>query len=289
MLIGTSGDAETNAVQAAVGVGRVRGVGQVIAANDLTQQLGQGFSAAIPDIFYMSWDQFQTYAANGYLEPYAEELSNADAYYQSLRDTFTYDGTFYCAPKDFSTLGLVINTDAWEEAGLSDDDIPTNWDELAQVAEALTTDSRAGLSFGLEYARIGVFMNQAGGSLVSEDGTTATADSPENLQALEYVQSLVEAGSLRFPSELGAGWAGEAFGQQTAAMVIEGPWINGALANDYPDVNYRVVELRGPRRPLDLRVHQLLGHPRGPRPGPAGPRRVSPPTSSSWRSPRHSA
>ncbi|MFO7292428.1 MAG: ABC transporter substrate-binding protein [Actinomycetes bacterium] len=267
MLIGSSGDAETNAVQAAVDAwGEESGVSvEVIAANDLTQQLGQGFSGGNPpDIFYMSWDQFQTYAANGYLEPYAEELSNADAYYQSLRDTFTYDGTFYCAPKDFSTLGLVINTDAWEEAGLTDDDIPTNWDELAQVAEALTTDSRAGLSFGLEYARIGVFMNQAGGSLVSEDGTTATADSPENLQALEYVQSLVEAGSLRFPSELGAGWAGEAFGQQTAAMVIEGPWINGALANDYPDVNYRVVELpEGPAGPSTFVFTNCWGIPAG--------------------------
>ena len=74
MLIGSSGDAETNAVQAAVDAwGEESGVSvEVIAANDLTQQLGQGFSGGNPpDIFYMSWDQFQTYAANGYLEPYA--------------------------------------------------------------------------------------------------------------------------------------------------------------------------------------------------------------------------
>lgn len=75
MLIGSSGDAETNAVQAAVDAwGEESGVTvEVIAANDLTQQLGQGFSGGNPpDIFYMSWDQFQTYASNGYLEPYAE-------------------------------------------------------------------------------------------------------------------------------------------------------------------------------------------------------------------------
>src|SRR5690606_22254874 len=119
---------------------------------------------------------------------------------------------------------------------------PTNWDELADVAAALTTDGRAGLSFGLEYARIGVFMNQAGGTLVSEDGTTATADSPENLQALEYVQSLVEAGSLKRRSELGAVRGGEAVGEQRAARGIEAPWLGGALASGCADGRARVVE-----------------------------------------------
>ena len=40
----------------------------------------------------MGWDQFQTYAKNGYLEPYAENLSNADQFYPALKDAFTYDG-----------------------------------------------------------------------------------------------------------------------------------------------------------------------------------------------------
>ena len=41
--------------------------------------------------------------------------------------TFTYDGKFYCAPKDFSTLALEINTDLWTKAGLTDADIPKDW------------------------------------------------------------------------------------------------------------------------------------------------------------------
>src|SRR5690606_7564615 len=147
---------------------------------------------------------FQTYASNGYLEPYAEELSNAGAFYPALVDAYTFDDTFYCAPKDFSTLGLVINTDLWEAAGLTEADIPTDWDGLTDVAATLTTGDAVGLSFGLEYARVGTFLNQAGGELVSEDGTTATADSPEDAEGLEYVQSLIEAGSLKFPAELDA-------------------------------------------------------------------------------------
>lgn len=245
ILIGSSGPAETEAVQAAVDAWAAENdvSAEVVAASDLTQQLSQGFAGGdAPDLFYMSWDQFSTYASNRYLEPYADDLANAGDFYPTLAETFTYDGTFTCAPKDFSTLGLIINTDLWAAAGLTDADIPTDWDSLEAAATTLTTGDTVGLSFGLEYARIGAFMNQAGGSLVSEDGTEATVDSAENVAGLEYVQKLHDAGVLRFPSEIDAGWGGEALGAGKAAMVIEGPWIKG-IAGDFPDTNYAAYEL----------------------------------------------
>jgi multiple sugar transport system substrate-binding protein len=85
-------------------------------------------------------------------------------------------------------------------------------------------------------------MNQAGGTLVSDDGKTATADSAENLAGLEYVQKLHDEGVLKFPSEIDAGWGGEALGAGKAAMVIEGPWIKG-IAADYPDTKWAAYEL----------------------------------------------
>lgn len=246
VLIGSSGDAETAAVTAANDAWATENGTSVdtVVASDLTQQLGQGFSGGNPpDLFYMSWDQFQTYASNRYLEPYAENAENKGDFYPALTDAFTYDGEFYCEPKDFSTLGLVINTDLWAAAGLTDADIPTDWASLEAAATKLTTDTVTGLSFGAEYARIGTFMNQAGGSLISDDGTTATANTPENIAGLAEVKKLLGSGVLKFPAAIDAGWSGEAFGKGSAAMVIEGPWINGALAADYPDVKYTVAEL----------------------------------------------
>jgi len=267
LLIGSSGDAETAAVtEAATAWAEENDTEvEVVAASDLTQQLGQGFSGNNPpDLFYMSWDQFQTYASNRYLEPYATELDDADAFYPALQDAFTYDDEFYCAPKDFSTLGLVIDTDAWAAAGLTDADIPTDWEGLTAAATALTADGRVGLAMGPEYARVGVFMNQAGGSILNDDGTEVTADSPENLEGLEYLQSLLEAGVLQFPANLDAGWSGEAFGQGKAAMVIEGPWINGALENDFPDRNYRIAELpEGPGGASTFTFSNCWGIPAG--------------------------
>ena len=62
-----------------------------------------------------------------------------------------------------STLALIINSDLWGAAGLTEDDIPTTWEELDAVSAALTTDSTVGLAFGTEYQRVGTFMAQAGG------------------------------------------------------------------------------------------------------------------------------
>ncbi|GAB2593565.1 extracellular solute-binding protein [Pseudactinotalea suaedae] len=246
VLIGSSGDAETQAVQAAAAAWSAESGTEVevVAATDLPQELSQGFAADDPpDVFYLGADNLASYASNGSLLPYVDQLENADDFYPVLLQSFTYEGTAYCAPKDFSTLGLVINTDAWEAAGLTDDDIPTTWEELSAVAQQLTTDTQVGLSFGAEWQRIGTFMAQAGGGLTNPEGNEATVDTPENLAALEYVQQMLADGTLAYPGDINAGWGGEALGLGAAAMVIEGNWIVGAMTNNYPDVSYRVVEL----------------------------------------------
>jgi multiple sugar transport system substrate-binding protein len=246
ILIGSSGDAETDLVKDLVAAWSAEsGVNaEVIVASDLGQQLSQGFSSnEPPDLFYLGTDGMAAYAATDSLEPYAGNLSNADDFYPNLREAFSYNGEFMCAPKDFSTLALIINEDMWADAGLTDDDIPTTWEELTAVAEQLTTDEHVGLGYGPEVQRIGVFMAQAGGAFIDDDGVTAVVDSPENAEALQYVKDQMAAGSFSYSSDLGAGWGGEAFGTGLAAMVIEGNWIQGAMNNDFPDVNYIVAEL----------------------------------------------
>ncbi|HET8776937.1 MAG TPA: extracellular solute-binding protein [Candidatus Limnocylindria bacterium] len=265
ILIGSSGDAETDIVNKLVADWSAEsGVeAEVVVASDLNQQLSQGFSSNNPpDLFYLSTDQMAAYAATDSLEPYAENLSNADDFFPALREAFTYNGQFMCAPKDFSTLALIINSDMWADAGLTDDDIPTTWDELSAVAAQLTTDEHKGLAFGPEVQRVGVFMAEAGGRFIDDDGTTAVVDSPENVEALQYVKDQMAAGDFAFSNDpsIDAGWGGEAFGLGKAAMVIEGNWIAGAMTNDFPDVNYQVAELpEGPGGPGTIQYTNCWG------------------------------
>ncbi|CAN5288825.1 hypothetical protein BH11ACT2_BH11ACT2_22920 [soil metagenome] len=246
VLIGSSGDAETAAVNTAVSDwSKSSGTGaKVSVASDMAQQLSQGFSSGKPaDVFYLSTDALAGYAANGSLLAYGDQLSNKSDFYPSLVKSFTYDNKFYCAPKDFSTLQLEINTDMWKAAGLTDADVPTTWDQLESVAKKLTTKDHVGLGIGGEYARVGAFMTQAGGNLMNDGSTKATADSAANVTALDFVKKMENEGTLKFAKDLGAGWGGEAFGKGLAAMTIEGNWIVGGMSADYPKLKYTVAEL----------------------------------------------
>jgi multiple sugar transport system substrate-binding protein len=263
MLIASSGDAETEAVEKAAEAwaSSTGNTVSVTVASDMNQQLAQGFASGSPaDVFYMDASRFADYAKNGSLYAYADQLGDNEDFYESLRQTFTYDGEQYCAPKDFSTLALQINTDSWEKAGLTDADIPTTWDELATVAEKLTTKDQVGLGLGTGIDRVGGFVVQNGGWWLNEEGTEASAATPEVQDALAYVQENVKAGSFKFANQLDAGWGGEAFGTGKAAMTIEGNWIKGAVTNDYPDLEYTTVELpEGPQGKGTLQFTQCWG------------------------------
>lgn len=192
-------------------------------------------------MLYVSTDALGNYAKAGNLLAYGDDLKNKDDFYPALRDAFTVDGKLMCAPKDFSTLQLIINTDLWAAAGLTDADHPKTWDDLKAVSQKLTKDGVTGLAFGPEIQRVGVFLAQAGGGLVTDGKATANSDA--NIEALTYVKQGMTDGWMAYSSDLGAGWGGEALGKKKAAMVIEGNWITGAMKSDYSDVKYAAVEL----------------------------------------------
>jgi len=253
VLFGTSGEAETRAMNDIIGQwSEQSGVPvEVVPATDFNQELAQGFAAGTPaDIFYLNPEHFRNFAERGFLFAYGDQLDNVDDFLPNLTDIFTHEGRLYAVPKDMGALALAINNTAWEEAGLTDADIPTTWDELLEVAERLTTEDRVGLMLTPEFARVGPFMLQNGAWLVNEDETAATANTPEAVEALTAVQDMLATPYVGLTTDAGAGWGGEAFGRELAAMVVEGPWLMGAMAADHPDLDFRVVEMpAGPAGP----------------------------------------
>jgi len=264
ILIGSSGTAETNAVKAAAAAwaSSTGNTATVTPAQDIGQQLGQAFAGGTPpDVFYVDASRFADYASVGALEPYADKVSGGvDDFYQSLRDAFTYQGKLYCIPKDFSTLALEINTDLWAKAKLTEADYPTTWDQLTSVSRKLKAAGVTPFTVGDTRDRIGAFMVAAGGWIVNKDGTQATADTPQNLQALQYVQGLLKGGLAVYPKQVDTGWGGEAFGKGKVAMAMEGNWIKGALQSDFPNVKYVVRPMpAGPNGQGTLSFTQCWG------------------------------
>ncbi|MFJ1748483.1 extracellular solute-binding protein [Streptomyces sp. NPDC088116] len=246
VLIATSGDAETKAVKAAAAAYAEKSGDTVTVevAKDMNQQLAQSFAGhKPPDVFYVNSDQFANYAKAGSLYPYGDRISDTGDFSEQLRASFSYDGKLMCLPKDTSTLGLVVNTDLWQKAGLSEKDYPKDWKELEAVADKLTGDGVTGLVTSDEYQRLGVFMKQAGGWLTDPAQKKMTADSAGNAEGLGFVRSMLKSGSMKFAKQVDTSWGGEALGKGKAAMTIEGNWLDGGMKLDYPDVKYAVAPL----------------------------------------------
>jgi multiple sugar transport system substrate-binding protein len=266
VLIASSGAAETTAVQAAAKdwSSKTGNTATVTAAQNMDQQLGQAFAAnKPPDVFYLDASKLADYASTGALYAYGDKAAGAADFYPTLKQAFTYNGTFYCAPKDFSTLALEINTAMWAQAGLTTADIPTTWDQLTKVATTLKSKlpGVTPLVVSTGHDRIDAFLVQAGGNLLDASGKPS-ADTPQNIAGLTYAKSLLSAGLMKYNTQVGAGWGGEAFGKGKAAMTIEGNWITGAMSSDYKTVKYTIAPLpAGPKGKGTLEFTNCWGIP----------------------------
>jgi multiple sugar transport system substrate-binding protein len=208
--------------------------------------IGQFSTGDPPDLFYVgATGEAAPWIADDLLLPLDDYIAGnpeigIEHFYPGLLAPFQREGSTYGLPKDASPLALFVNPDMLEEAGV---EVPTNWDELAAAAEALTSGDVTGLCLGAEIQRWGAFIYQNGGAIYNEDMTEMTLDSPETVEALDYLLGLHEDGWMQTPAEIGASWCGEAFGTEQAAMTMEGNWLVPAMDNDFPDTPFEMAEL----------------------------------------------
>lgn len=249
----SSGDAENAALESMVAAFEEANPDvdvELIIAPEYDTFMQAGFaSGEYPNVFYVDSFKLQDWASAEVITPVGDQIEDSAGIYESLNNIFTYDGQLYCPAKDFSTLALFYNVDMFEAVGLEP---PTNWEELNAAAAALSTDDVAGLTVGIELPRFLPFLYQAGGAVLDADGNVVF-DSPETLAAVEEFVGLFTSGSARSAADLGAGWGGEAFGLGKAAMAIEGNWLIQPMTDQFPDINYGVVELpAGPAGPATM-------------------------------------
>ena len=193
------------------------------------------------DVFYADIFWIDSVMKTGKLLALDDYMSKTgvkkDDFVTSLINAFSYQNKVYGIPKDFNTLGLVYNKDLFKAAGVAEPTNDWSWDDLKNAAKKLTTGGVVGLSLPADAARFMPFLWAAGGDLanINNDKGQAAVDFYTGFQAKDGVSKL--------PSELGMGWAGEAFEKGKAAMVFEGGWLPADLNNNFKNVNYGVVQL----------------------------------------------
>lgn len=199
----------------------------------------QATGGDLPDVFWMNGPNFQLYAAEGKLQDISEVPGvEVGVYPQAMNDLYSLEGAQYALPKDFDTIGLWWNEEIFERAGVAAPDETWTWDDYAQAAgditAALGSEGIWGGCNGSEnQAYLYPMTFQAGGEIVSADGTTSGYDSDGAIEAFTFARSLVEDGAHPSIAFLSDNKPSDVFNAGKSAMIWSGNW-SAAVFKDSP-------------------------------------------------------
>jgi multiple sugar transport system substrate-binding protein len=219
---------------------------QPVATDYATAMAAKFSSGAPPDVFYVDSSLAPDWIDQGVLEDVGTMASergfDTSQFFPGYLDAFTGpDGKIYGFPKDGNTLAMAYNTDMFTAAGLQP---PTTWDELKAAATKLTTGNQKAFCLSSTLDRALAFIYQNGGSLLSDDKTTDTVDTPEVKDALTTYLGWFKSGQGARPADLkGDDWCGKALGLKQVAMIFEGGWLDPYMKSTYPDTKYAWAEM----------------------------------------------
>lgn len=171
--------------------------------SDLSTKLTTSFAAGVgPDVFMHGAAATAGFASNDRVQPldgYIAKMEDA-ADFGATFNAGVYRGKKYMIPAYGAGRLLMYRADFFKEAGLDPDKPPKTWEEFRQVAKKLTIKKgnrfvREGIdlpSQGIDAQQVySLFLWQAGGSFLNEDGAQATFNSKEGVKALQFLVDLV--------------------------------------------------------------------------------------------------
>ncbi|MES0837058.1 MULTISPECIES: sugar ABC transporter substrate-binding protein [Nocardiopsis] len=198
-------------------------------------------SDSLPDVISLDGSDLPQFAEAGGLVPLERLGLPTDGLTESALAFGSYEGVYYGAARSVNSIGLFYDADLLAREGIEP---PATWEELRTAAAALTEGDRYGLAISALATEDGVY--QFLPWLWSNGGDERELDSPASVEALEYVVSLVEEGSVS-PSVVN--WtqadANDQFIAGNAAMMVNGPWQMPVL-REHPERAWAVAEIPVP-------------------------------------------
>jgi multiple sugar transport system substrate-binding protein len=147
------------------------------------------------DVFYSDVIWTAEFAAQHWLMDISEYVkSREDEFIPSSLEAMRFDGKYWGVPKTTGAGLLYYRTDRVESA-------PATWQEVyAEAKQQSSKEGRSGIVYqGAPYEGLTCDFLEiayaAGGSVLNEDGTKSTIDSPENLKALQFMVQGIKDGA----------------------------------------------------------------------------------------------
>ena len=194
-----------------------------------------------PDFVLCSTGYYPSYVNAGSfqdLSDYFDRDGNSrDDFDTAVLEGLTYGDDLIGIPFQVVTHYLFWDKDLFSAAGLDPESPPTNWDEIKEYAGKLTDASKNQFGWLIPTDNNVVAqytMYAFGGDFTDEAGTTATLNSPENMEAFEWMYDVyVNMKASPLDSDDNTYISGQ------LGMFINGPWIiNGLRENE---INFGVT------------------------------------------------
>lgn len=243
-----SSPAETAALTDAVATFESRNptikVNLIVDTDHSAQMAAKFASHTPPDVFYLDAGVAQDWASQGVLLDLKPSIAasnfNLAPFNKSYLKPFQVGSALYALPKDANPLVLEGNKTLMAKAGIKA--LPTTTAEFDAQAKILLKKKITPMCVDADLNRLGAYFVAFGGGISDSTGTKSLLQSAGTKAALSWVMNNYRSGAFRTPSQLSAGWAGEAFGKAKCAYTMEGAWLDPYLHDSFPAVYSAMVK-----------------------------------------------
>ncbi|HNZ02998.1 MAG TPA: extracellular solute-binding protein [Myxococcota bacterium] len=194
-------------------------------ANKLTSAIPRGNG---PDVFIAAHERLGDWAESGLVAPLSGDDGLWGAFFPATVSAVTWKSTPHGYPLAFKSLALFVRDD------LIGGSVPADTDAMVATCRGFAKDRPGSFCIAWE---AGSFYHHApwlfgfGGGILDDKGTPVL-DRPENAASIAFVRDLTNEGFL--PQEPTSALVTQLFNEGRVAMVVNGPWFLGELAQGVP-------------------------------------------------------
>jgi multiple sugar transport system substrate-binding protein len=197
-----------------------------------------------PDVYEMNMENYVSYMLRGQCQS-LNDLGIATANYsEGTLSAVSSNGNLYAVPQSFSTCVLIYNKDLFDQAGIAYPTDEWTWADAQTAAEKIRAlgDDIWGYSQPITYNEFYKSIAGNGGSLLNDDFTAFTVNSPENVEVLDAMIARVRGDNHVMPNteELAGRGDWDLFEAGKLGMIITGIWAFSTFTEKC-DFNWDIV------------------------------------------------